>query len=625
MCKADGRGGRQPTPFPLDNPSAGVKIAVSTESAQAPIKTAPEGISDVMPYSPDLTRNLGRSYESAVALEPAGPDKVVGLHGSGLLSGVGYLIGIIYSAIYVHSVFFTEPLTFDDAYMFIRYAKNIIAGLGHSWNPDGIQVYGSTSLLHVLVVTFLRWLLPFQDATILRIASAGAGFLAVIVLIETCVRVMRTSVLLRKRAIWIGVLFPLLLGQEMFLYHAQTGMDTMLSLLCNAILIFFVVRLVAKQRLVDVICVAIAAYLGYLARPDNGIYSLLFPSLALIFLGDEESRARLFWSFCVGFFVLLGADTAIKMLVFGDVLPLAFYAKRAGFLEGYDGAFFWNPVTYLSLFLTMVLPFVGFLFLLARRESVSLLIVFAAPVTATFLYYFTVVQIMGYEARYYFPALGYFVVSSAFVLDQYLRSQKSGHLRHNLVVRAILFFLLISTQAQVAMGARLYGRVFLKASGIAGFPPYQSGASRPLPTLTFQEANDVMSEIARKLPAGTVMTASEYGLVGSTAPHVTIIDLVALHDPYFAHNGFSADEMFSREPDLVWFPHRHYPAIIKAILENDQFRSRYTYYPGAFYYGIAIRNSGPRREALLNIIGAQWKVTYPGYEMVDYEAKPAQK
>src|ERR1700744_1385916 len=43
-------------------------------------------------------------------------------------------------------------LSFDDAYMFYRYATNLAHGLGISWNPDGVPTYGMTSQLWVFLI-----------------------------------------------------------------------------------------------------------------------------------------------------------------------------------------------------------------------------------------------------------------------------------------------------------------------------------------------------------------------------------------------------------------------------------------------------------------------------------------
>ena len=64
-----------------------------------------------------------------------------------LACGVGAFVYIVLNSV---------PCYFDDAYMFIRYANNLLAGYGHAWNPGGEQTFGSTSLTHLGVVTLLK-------------------------------------------------------------------------------------------------------------------------------------------------------------------------------------------------------------------------------------------------------------------------------------------------------------------------------------------------------------------------------------------------------------------------------------------------------------------------------------
>ena len=76
------------------------------------------------------------------------------------------------------------PTDFDDAYMYLRYAKHVLAGHGISWNAGEGGVYGVTSLLHLFVLAKLRWAFPgLGSAALLRIASgsAAAALLAALV------------------------------------------------------------------------------------------------------------------------------------------------------------------------------------------------------------------------------------------------------------------------------------------------------------------------------------------------------------------------------------------------------------------------------------------------------------
>src|SRR3954453_14850312 len=72
------------------------------------------------------------------------------------------------------------PTYFDDAYMFLRYAHNLLGGYGLGWNRGEPPVDGATSLPHVLVVALVRWAGPtLSNAAVLQISSGVAAVLLV--------------------------------------------------------------------------------------------------------------------------------------------------------------------------------------------------------------------------------------------------------------------------------------------------------------------------------------------------------------------------------------------------------------------------------------------------------------
>jgi hypothetical protein len=114
---------------------------------------------------------------------------------------------------------------------------------------------------------------------------------------------------------------------------------------------------------------------------------------------------------------------------------------------------------------------------------------------------------------------------------------------------------------------------------------------------------------------------SEHGLPGALAPQVTIIDVLGLHDPYFAHHGFSTAELFRRQPDVIWLPHADHTQMLRDILDSDDFWQHYAFYPDAFFHGIALRTDAPSYPRLGALLSAQWRKAYPGLWMADYRAE----
>ena len=66
--------------------------------------------------------------------------------------------------------------------------------------------------------------------------------------------------------------------------------------------------------------------------------------------------------------------------------------------------------------------------------------------------------------------------------------------------------------------------------------------------------NTFVDEVARPLPAGTLIAASEVGYLGVQAPQANILDLAGLNDKEIGLNGFDSKSFYQRKPDVIWFP-----------------------------------------------------------------------
>lgn len=111
---------------------------------------------------------------------------------------------------------------FDDAYMFIRYADNLRAGRGFTWNSGGAQTFGATSVLYVFIIAGLRSISSLPAGVLLSLTSGLLGLLAVAATVAAGVRGLsqrRTVVNLLLAA----VIAASLLLQSSFWYHALTA------------------------------------------------------------------------------------------------------------------------------------------------------------------------------------------------------------------------------------------------------------------------------------------------------------------------------------------------------------------------------------------------------------------
>ncbi|HMV98292.1 MAG TPA: hypothetical protein PKE48_18460, partial [Anaerolineales bacterium] len=154
---------------------------------------------------------------------------------------------------------------------------------------------------------------------------------------------------------------------------------------------------------------------------------------------------------------------------------------------------------------------------------------------------------------------------------------------------------------------------------------YTTPAAKELPERGTWPMVLAVAKFSKSLPEGIIFAQSEYGFTGAESPHLYIVDIIGLHDSYFAHNGFSVDEFLRRKPDLIWFPHSDYTKITAEIIDSQTFWEQYEFYPGAFDFGLAIRKDSLNYQAIHKAIEPVWREVYETRQMEDYLATPISK
>jgi hypothetical protein len=509
------------------------------------------------------------------------------------------------------------PTDFDDAFMYLRYAHHLLAGEGVAWNPGEGQVFGVTSLLHLFGLTALRWLFPGRSlASVLGAASGGAAIGLCAALIAMLALHARHPRLRGNWIFWAAVVLPLVAYREAFGFHAGTGMDTMLAALANAFVVFTTLRVADSPGRRTVLWAAVAAVLAVLARPDNVLCAVLCPGLALAL---PRPRGKLLALFFAAAASGLGLLVLGEWLCLGSPLPLSFFAKQPFYYGGFAGEFTWNPFRFLQVFGHSIWIFVVALCLFADRDGWRRATVLLAPALASIIALFRFNQIMGHLGRFYYPFLPFFVVAGALEFDAWL--VRGGTLRSpGMLRRAILAgSAVVLGGLALAVGAGLYAD---RACDPHFLPPggFPVAAAEPLPEIDSWQAAQAVARIAFAAPAGATFAMSEHGLPGALAPRIAIIDLLGLHDPYFARHGFSAAELFRRKPDLIWLPHEDHTQMLRDILGSDDFWAHYDFYPDAYFHGIALRRDGPHHARLAMLLSAEWRASYPGVDMGSHRA-----
>lgn len=482
--------------------------------------------------------------------------------------------------------------TFDDAYMFIRYAINLYNGYGIAWNQDSVQTYGVTAFLYFLVVTAGYWFFPGSDGVLLISISTLFGVMSIVLLAVTLTRYGRDVPRL-SFPFWLFYVLLFVSLTPHFLFHCRSGMDTTMAIFVNSLLIFTTLEIGkrSKQSDASLITLSFIAYLSISTRPDNVFYAALFPSLYLLLRTTGRSYRDIILFGCA-LFILLGIDLLIKQLIFGNPLPLPYYAKQSSYFSDYRGTDVWNPATYLRQFLYVVLPALIVVITFLEKKTAWLVFSFLLPVCLAFSYLlFTVLQIMGFYSRFYYPAFPFFIVLSGILVVKFVGklpnrwSFKPLHWR--LPALLLLGFLVSPLPSQLWQWARDI------SSGNVSSPVFETRAEEIAKKNRWRAAVSKMLTIVKNSPPDITYAMSEHGEIGAKAPEIRIIDLVGLHNLHFALNGFDPNYFFEQGVDFIWLPPHDYISLRDSIITDPRFQRDFLYKPEDLEFGVAVNKRGP--------------------------------
>jgi hypothetical protein len=510
-----------------------------------------------------------------------------------------------------------QPLGFDDAYMFLRYAHNLRHGLGFSWNLDGIHTYGPTSLLWSFV-TLLFSYLPTDPWTQLILGSWLFSIAAVLAM-AWAVSANAHSDWLRRPLLVLPLVTLPLFASTLFQGNQFNGMETMLATTLCAL--FAGLSLLWRAGRVHPAIVGGVAFLFFLARPESAVVAVLLPLLLLLLpeapRPPHRSLAVLYATFFAG--VLL--ELLLCRLYFGTPIPLSVYMKGGHAYLGYSSI--WYPSLQLIAFLTALQLFLAALILLARRSDLRLILACTAPAIVIFAYLGTVTQIMGFDSRYYIPYAPLIILPAILVLDRWLTSptdepaSPSQTFRPRVIATAamLIVFFAFSSQAVQAKFRRLEHGHHVE------YDPAQLNitATTPLPVVDWQSMmKDITDDLIAPLPPGTTVASTEVGYLGERASNINVIDLAGLNDTDIALHGFNDASFLARKPDLIWMPNAAYTYQRAALASDPAFLAQYDLYADAGNYGIAIRKDSPVRPQIEHQLGIFWSHVYPGTDPSAY-------
>jgi hypothetical protein len=486
---------------------------------------------------------------------------------------------------------YSHKWVFDDAFMFVRYARNILDAKGYVWNPGGPRIDGLTSPLWLLAVIYslkVFHVTPAFYESMLYSLSFISGVLLIIVLYYTVKR------LLPKPFLFLAPLFTIIVFISPFgiPYHSGNGMETNMAAALLALYLFFLIEMSRSPvSLYQSLSLGILGFACVLCRPELAVIILLSPFLLWFKLHRSGARGResMIVLFSTGGLLLLYA--LFRLIYFREIFPNPFYVKGSLWFSPYEDfnikektRLLHIPVFYFKEGLLFHL--VVFSGLLQKRNWKNLFWLWG-PLYLSIFYISTTLQIMGYSYRYFFPFTGgiiYLMILSWGDALLGLKALSDGNSRFSARVFLVVVFLFL-----IGMGA---GYVDLYLNFRA----------------ENKENKDSLLEFFHKLPPGVSVAATEVGRLSAYNPHLIIHDLSGLNDPEFRH-GFIADDLFKRHPDIIAFVHDHYEGMIGQIKNHPEF-SQYlralNMLPDAanisFGTGIYINIDSPKAKKILEVM-----------------------
>lgn len=491
-------------------------------------------------------------------------------------------------------LFFVNSL-WDDSNMIGKYVYNFINYGEIAWNHQQGPAWGLTSCIYIF---FVLPVYKFFVTTSVSKAIAATSMIfgiAFMGLFSLFIKKYITRNNYFTAMVCLVVLLIMALKMEDKLaYHFTSGMDTMLSLFYMTALLFAFKHYETHPSRKNLILYSILGGLSFSIRPDLLLFALGIPGLFMVLNNSKQSRIDYFISALVVGAVAL-VQSGLYYIYFKSFVPLPFYVKKAGFygadfeasLGGISNTEFNSFMEKYTFLLVIIAADIivnrKFWFSLVPRLEKAALVCLAAYF---FYFIYMALPIMAFHSRFFYPGLPCLLFLAFSGINRFsermtavlsVLNKYSVNLVASIVIALLCLFAINKNYT-----------AFTKESRRAVKEMYDPAYYYNAKWRWYWYKLDKFA----KLPADFKYATSELGLPAVISPEKEIIDYAGLHDSYFAQNGFKAEELFRRNPDLIYLPHPSYKKTTDDILNNPIFKTDYIYYQpeqlGVKRFGIAL-------------------------------------
>lgn len=459
---------------------------------------------------------------------------------------------------------------FDDAYISLRYAENLVEGHGLVYN-EGEYVEGYTNFLWTILVALFIWITPVEAPLIAVVGSMLAFAVNLWVVWRISLKIAPPF---HPRAFAFPIAVALLAVQNTFTDYGTTGLETAFaSLLVNLGVLALITRDDAKHTFWAGLCWILAT----LNRPDHALFYAVGSAVVLgVWIGPtwraRKSGLRAIWregllpmvTYAAPFLIWL-AYSAWKLTYYGELLPNTYYAKSA-YLTYYSQGLVYALAFHLSSHLWLVIVALFLLWPWRGPSNIPGRRFAAYAIPAVLLYEWYVIRVGGdfMEGRFYVTLIPLILLAGEQLVHELsltraqrkavreqLRAERRAHAANTPAPEPLL-----NQRSPLAIGAiLLVGVMAASAFGVRLIPARKSywhltdeSTYYPIAQwspMVIDHPNYRVGMILNKIEAGLdaqdipeehrpILASGAIGLIGYYS-RMTLIDRLGLTDATVAH------------------------------------------------------------------------------------------
>ena len=507
------------------------------------------------------------------------------------------LVLITFFVIYLTQLLYVIDNRFvmDDAFIYLRYARNISQGYGFVWNPGELPVEGFTSILYLMILVVIEKL----NLPTLFLAPTIGMVCSLLILIMS----WKLGEMLIPKHYLEKSLSVILIGlSPTFMFWTDSGMD--IALYSALVLLSVIIYINYLQHKSPAWLVVFMFAITSFGRPE-GLYLFGATLLFDILVNHKKILSRHILAMFIAFCVIYIPVFAWKWLYFGYPFPNTYYAKTGGLSTikyQFEGGAIYLGRGLFSLVASLGVPII---LLLSRLRKIS----WNRTISKEIAYLFGLVVISWggilvnggdhfVYSRFLMPTIPLATILIIMVgVPFYLENIKIDNKIFSILIAAIIF-----------MTSFLFWKPWTLI-----FPAWKN-TSLPKPNASYLEYfNDWDSgfinmgkTLSSTLPKDSTIAVVPVGAIGYYS-NMTVIDMVGIVDsveaheplnPYYAstwrpgHDKGDGAYILNRQPDYIQlidsltslpFPElddsaKQYKSIIE-VWNSPEFQSNYEFYP----------------------------------------------